>query len=159
MQHPFAEKPLGPALHGLDVGQLKENRDNQITFNMKDQATGWFHIFLSADCQLLPGFHAGTVARLGLGPCAGLVVRLEIIVRQFHQLHLHFKFGIRNGGEPVIFMDLNVPLDYIVDAITLNSINADNMNSLAPLRMFNAIDISELASRVKGSDVLGEKLV
>ncbi|KAF5967552.1 hypothetical protein FCOIX_11871 [Fusarium coicis] len=32
------------------------------------------------------------------------------------------------------------------------------MNSLAPLRMFNAIDISELANHVKGSDVLGEKL-
>ncbi|KAF5559867.1 hypothetical protein FNAPI_4508 [Fusarium napiforme] len=73
MQHPFTEKPLGPALHGLDVGQLTGNRDNQITFNTKDQATGWFHILLSADCQLLPGFHAGTVARLGLGPCAGLV--------------------------------------------------------------------------------------
>ncbi|KAF5581354.1 hypothetical protein FPANT_8967 [Fusarium pseudoanthophilum] len=92
MQHPFAEKPLGSALHGFDIGQLKENRDNQLTFNMKDQATGWFHILLSADCQLLPGFHA------------------------------------------------------------------DNMNSLAPLRMFNAIDISELANHVKGSDVLGEKL-
>nr|RBQ90811.1 hypothetical protein FVER53263_02716 [Fusarium verticillioides] len=158
MQHPFAEKPLGPALHGLDIGQLKEDRDNQITFNMKDQATGWFHILLSADCQLLLGFYDGTVTRLGVGPCAGLVVRLEIIVRKFHQPHIHFKFGIRNGGIPVIFMDLIVPLDYIVDAITLNSINADIINSLAPLRMFNAIDISGLVNHVKGSDILGEKL-
>ncbi|KAG5806889.1 hypothetical protein H9Q74_010178 [Fusarium xylarioides] len=158
MQHPFAEKPLGPALHELDIGQLKENRDNKIAFNIKDQATGWFHILLSADGQLLPGFHAGTVARLGVGPCAGLVVRLEIIVGKFRQLHMHFKFGIRNGGRPVIFMDLIVPLDYLVDAITLNSINADDMNSLAPLRMFNAIDISELANHAKGSDVLGKTL-
>ncbi|KAF5642326.1 hypothetical protein F52700_3174 [Fusarium sp. NRRL 52700] len=39
MEHPFAEKPLGPALHGLDIGQLTENQGNQITFNIKDQAT------------------------------------------------------------------------------------------------------------------------
>ncbi|KAF5703998.1 hypothetical protein FMUND_12757 [Fusarium mundagurra] len=146
------------ALHGLDIGQLKENQDNHITFNIKAQSTGWLHLLLGVDGQLLPGFHAGTIARLGVGPCAGLVVRLEIIVGKFRQPHMHFKFGIRNGGRPVIFMDLIVPLDYLVDAITLNSINADDTNSLAPLRMFNAIDISELANHVKGSDVLGEKL-
>jgi hypothetical protein len=81
MQQPFFEKPRGPALHGLDVGQLTENKSNETTFDMKAQSTGWFHLLLSIDGQLLPGFHAGTIARLGAGPFAGLIVRLDITSR------------------------------------------------------------------------------
>ncbi|KAF5570094.1 hypothetical protein FPHYL_1510 [Fusarium phyllophilum] len=137
MQHPFAEKPLGPALHGLDVGQLTENQNNETT----------------VDGQLLPGFHAGTVARLGVGPCAGLVVRLAFTVGKFRLPQMHFKFAIRDGSRPVTFMDLIIPLDQILDEVTLNSIDADDVESLAPLRLFNTMDISELANHVMAEKV------
>ncbi|KAI8403413.1 hypothetical protein FOFC_16851 [Fusarium oxysporum] len=140
MQQPFVEKPRGPALHGLDVGQLTENKSNETTFDMKAQSTGWFHLLLSIDGQLLPGFHAGTIARLGAGPFAGLI------------------FAIRDGARPVPFVDLIVPLDHILDVVTLNSIDADGIKSLATLRAINAMNLSELGNHVKGSDILGEKL-
>ncbi|RKL26983.1 hypothetical protein BFJ72_g13417 [Fusarium proliferatum] len=125
---------------------------------MKAQATGWFHLLLSVHGQLLPGFHAGTVARLGVGPCAGLVVHLDITVGNYRQPHTHFKFTIRHGGRSVPFMDLIVPLDYIVTAITVNSIDTDDINSLAHFCMLNAMDISEFANHVKDFDTLAEKV-
>ncbi|RBA11911.1 hypothetical protein FPRO05_03361 [Fusarium proliferatum] len=125
---------------------------------MRAQATGWFHLLLSVHGQLLPGFHAGTVARLGVGPCAGLVVHLDITVGNYRQPHTHFKFTIRHGGRSVPFMDLIVPLDYIVTAITVNSIDADDINSLAHFCMLNAMDISEFANHVKDFDTLAEKV-
>ncbi|KAG7413474.1 hypothetical protein DER46DRAFT_661521 [Fusarium sp. MPI-SDFR-AT-0072] len=107
---------------------------------MEAQSTGWFHLLLGIDGQLLPGFHAGTIARLGAGPFAGLI------------------FPIRDGARPVPVMDLIIPLDHILDAVTLNSIDADGIKSLATLRAFNAMDLSELGNHVKGSDILGEQL-
>ncbi|KAF4943094.1 hypothetical protein FSARC_15053 [Fusarium sarcochroum] len=64
----FTEIARGSGLHGQDVGQLGTKRDEQTVFNMKRQSTGWFHHLMSIDDKLLPGFHAGTVARLGLVP-------------------------------------------------------------------------------------------
>ncbi|CVK92789.1 uncharacterized protein FMAN_07633 [Fusarium mangiferae] len=125
---------------------------------MKAQATGWFHLLLSVHGQLLPGFHAGTVARFGVGPCAGLVVHLDITVGNYRQPHTHFKFTIRHGRRSVPFMDLIVPLDYIVAAIPLNSIDADDINSLAHFCMLNAMDISEFANHVKDFDTLVRSL-
>ncbi|CVL11367.1 uncharacterized protein FPRN_07777 [Fusarium proliferatum] len=125
---------------------------------MRAQATGWFHLLLSVHGQLLPGFHAGTVARLGVGPCAGLVVHLDITVGNYRQPHTHFKFTIRHGGRSVPFMDLIVPLDYIVTAITVNSIDADDINSLAHFCMLNTMDISEFANHVKDFDTLVRRL-
>lgn len=55
-------------------------------------------------------------------------------------------------------MDLIVSLDHILDVVTLNSIDADGIKSLATLRAINAMNLSELGNHVKGSDVLGEKL-
>ncbi|KAF5686480.1 hypothetical protein FGLOB1_14787 [Fusarium globosum] len=125
---------------------------------MKAQATGWFHLLLSVHGQLLPCFHAGTVARFGVGPCAGLVVHLDTTVGNYRQPHTHFKSTIRHGGRSVPLMDLIVPLDYIVAAITLNSIDAGDINSLAHFCMLNAMDISEFANHVKDFDTLAEKV-
>ncbi|KAF5639099.1 hypothetical protein F25303_7465 [Fusarium sp. NRRL 25303] len=125
---------------------------------MKAQATGWFHLLLSVHGQLLPDFHAGTVARFGVGPCAGLVVHLDITVGNYCQPHTHFKFTIRHGARSVPFMDLIVPLDYIVAVITLNSIDADDINSLAHFCMLNAMDISEFTNHVKDFDTLVRRL-
>ncbi|PNP79701.1 hypothetical protein FNYG_07047 [Fusarium nygamai] len=71
---------------------------------------------------------------------------------------MHFKFGIRDGVKPVSFMDLIVPVDQILDEVILNSVNTDDIKSLAPLRATDDIDLSELANNAKGSDLLGAKL-
>ncbi|KAF4947744.1 hypothetical protein FGADI_10194 [Fusarium gaditjirri] len=107
MEQPFVEKHRGPALHRLDVGQLTENKNIEITFSTKSQSIGWFH--------LLPGFHAGTIARLSLSPCVGLTS------------------PIRDGARPVPFIDMIMPLDHILDAVTHDSIDAICIKSLATL--------------------------
>ncbi|KAM0557086.1 hypothetical protein ACHAPJ_005349 [Fusarium lateritium] len=154
-RHPFREIAQGSSFHGQDVGQPGTNRDEQTVFNMKRQSTGWFHHLMGTKNELLPGFHAGTIARLGVGPYAGLHVHPEISVGQCSQPQMHFQFLIRNRAKPEKFTELIIPLTTILDTISINDISAEDAKSMATLYAFEPMELSHQGN---GSDVLSQQL-
>ncbi|EWZ37539.1 hypothetical protein FOZG_09528 [Fusarium oxysporum Fo47] len=153
------EQPLGNALLGKDIGQpMPTKQDPNPSFAMKRQTTGHFHHLSSIDGQLHKGFHGGTVARLGVGPCPGLHVRSEISVGQFCQAQVHTQFLVRNGSSLDKFSELIIPLATILDKISVNDVSVDDYLALSTLHAFEGMDLSGLGHYGKGSDELGENL-
>ncbi|KAH7262223.1 hypothetical protein BKA59DRAFT_505260 [Fusarium tricinctum] len=148
----------GPGLLEQNVGELGMDEANQPLFQMKRQTTNWFRVLMDVDGELLQGFHPGTVARIGVGPCAGLHVLLQINVGQFSEANMHFQFLVRNGARHEKFTELIVPLAEVLDGVSLNDISTENAQAMATLKAFVADDLSELAPHVDASDVLGELL-
>ncbi|KAJ4267488.1 hypothetical protein NW762_003595 [Fusarium torreyae] len=99
-RHPFTEIARGHVILGQDVGQLGTNRDEQPIFKMKarKELTVAAHQVMEPACRL--PLHVLNVARLGVGPCTVLYVRLEITVGEFHQPQMHFQFLVRNCSKP-----------------------------------------------------------
>lgn len=65
MQHPFAEKPRGPALHGLDAGQLTDNKNNETTSVLMANPSPAFMLvpFHSLTSDLAPGSLSVSMSR------------------------------------------------------------------------------------------------
>ncbi|KAM0200209.1 hypothetical protein ACHAPQ_011201 [Fusarium lateritium] len=141
-----------------NVGELVTNDSNQPLFQMKRLTTNWFHALVDIDDQLLSGFHPGTVARIGLGPCAGLKVLVQITAGKFAQAMIHFKFVVRNGDRCEKFTELMVPFAELPDDITLNDIFTEDAKAMETLETFVADDPSELAPQPNATDVLRELL-
>lgn len=148
----------GPGLLEQNVGELGMDEANQPLFQMKRQTTNWFRVLMDVDGELLQGFHPGTVARIGVGPCVGLHVLLQINVGQFSEANMHFQFLVRNGVRHEKFTELIVPLAEVLDGVSLNDISTENAQAMATLKAFIADDLSELASQAVASDVLAELL-
>jgi hypothetical protein len=158
-QEELAPVPIsGPGLLEQNIGELGTDNANQPLFRMKRKTTNWFHVLMDIDGQLLPGFHPGTVARIGVGPCAGLHVRLQITAGQFSEARIHFQFLVRNGARHENFTELLVPLADLLDGVSLHDISTMNAQAMATLKAFIADDLSELAPQAKASDVLAELL-
>ncbi|KIL96251.1 hypothetical protein FAVG1_00995 [Fusarium avenaceum] len=152
-QEELAPVPIfGPGLVEQNVGELGTDDSNNPLFRMKRKMTNWFHVLMDIDGQLLPGFHPGTVARIGLGPCAGLHVRLQITAGQFSEARMHFQFLVRKGARHEKLTELLVPLANLLDGVSLHDISTDNAQAMATLKAFIAEDLSELAPQAKASD-------
>jgi hypothetical protein len=50
------ETPHATGTVGDAVGQLRLNRDDTTAFKMQRRSTNWFHMLLTLDGKLLPGF-------------------------------------------------------------------------------------------------------
>jgi hypothetical protein len=148
----------GPGLLEQNVGELGTDDANQPLFGMKRKTTDWFHVLMDIDGQLLPGFHPGTIARIGVGPCSGLHVRLQITAGQFSEAKMHFQYMVRNGAQKEKFTELIVPFAELLDGISVNDTSTQNAQAMATLKAFVADDLSELAPYEKASDVLRELL-
>ncbi|KAF5678393.1 hypothetical protein FDENT_8969 [Fusarium denticulatum] len=154
-----AEDNLVCALIGKDIGQpMSTKKDPNPSFAMKRQTTGHFHHRSSMDGQLHKGFHGGTVARLGVGPCPGLHVRSEISVGQFTQPYIHTEFLVRNGSSLDKIPGLIIPLAIILNKISVADVSVDHDIALSTLHAFEAMDLSGLGHYGQGSDELGENL-
>ncbi|SPJ73723.1 uncharacterized protein FTOL_03453 [Fusarium torulosum] len=148
----------GPGLLEQNVGELAMNEASQPLFQMKHKTTNWFHVLMDINGQLLPGFHPGTVARIGIGPCAGLHVRLQITAGQFCEAKMHFQYLVRHGARHEKFTELIVPFAELLDGVSVNEISTENAQAMATLDEFVADDLSELAPQANASDVLAELL-
>jgi hypothetical protein len=148
----------GPGLLEQNVGELGTDDAKQPLFGMKHKTTNWFHVLMDIDGQLLPGFHPGTVARIGVGPCAGLHVRLQITAGQFSEAKMHFQYLVRNGARQEKFTELIVPFAELLDDVSVNDISTEIAQAMATLDAFVADDLSELAPHATASDVLAKLL-
>ncbi|KAF4343311.1 hypothetical protein FBEOM_2748 [Fusarium beomiforme] len=104
------------------------------------------------------GFHPGTVARLGIGPCAGLHSRSQITLAKFCQPQWHTQYYVRNGSSMAKVTETIIDLAKLLDKVSVNDVSAYDDIALSTLHDFEAMDLSGLAPYVKGSDELGENL-
>ncbi|KAF4460377.1 hypothetical protein FALBO_12847 [Fusarium albosuccineum] len=128
-------------------GEVQVRRDQEPDFRMKQTTSERFRVLLSVNGQLVPGYHAGTVARLGRGLRPGLQVYVCITAGQFSQPALHIQLFIRQGRQVDLFLDIIIPLATILDTVTVTDVSVDDQAALATLHAFQPMDLSGLMHR------------
>ncbi|KAG5753045.1 hypothetical protein H9Q72_014477 [Fusarium xylarioides] len=132
-------------------GEPSKNKEGELVFKMGRSSTNFFHSIITIGDKPLPGFDAATIARLGIGPFPGLHCRTRMSAGQLGRPILHIELCIRHLCNVNKFMDIIVPLDRVLDDVTLVDVESTDDTALSPLYAFEAFDMEGLA-RQPGHD-------
>ncbi|KAG5742727.1 hypothetical protein H9Q70_014549 [Fusarium xylarioides] len=136
-------------------GEPSKNKEGELVFKMGRSSTNFFHSIITIGDKPLPGFDAATIARLGIGPFPGLHCRTRMSAGQLGRPILHIELCIRHLCNVNKFMDIIVPLDRVLDDVTLVDVESTDDTALSPLYAFEAFDMEGLA-RQPGHDGYAE---
>ncbi|KAG9503006.1 hypothetical protein J7337_005843 [Fusarium musae] len=139
-------------------GEPSKDKQGELVFKMGRYSTNFFHSIVTIGDKPLPGFDAATIARLGIGPFPGLHCRTRMSAGQFGRPILHIELCIRHLCNVDKFMDIIVPLDRVLDDVTLVDVESADDTALSPLYAFEAFDMEGLA-RQPGHDGYADYLV
>ncbi|EEU46442.1 uncharacterized protein NECHADRAFT_79052 [Fusarium vanettenii 77-13-4] len=124
---------------------------------MRLATTTTFFTLVTVDDEILPGYSASTIPRLGMDVGGGLHVGVYVTAGQSAQPNIHFEFSIRHNNDLYVFLSLHVPVAALLSDITMGQCRSDNRLTLAPLRTSTPKDLDVL-SQYSRDNKYAEKL-